>query len=405
MLRNILRRLHIKKEIAVAFVALLAIFAFLAFIPVPVQAVAVYSYDADNLVVTVTGSTATLAGWYAADVAGGWGTITRLNTYQYFLDINLINYLYVGDGSTTTLFSDSSKQLYMNGVYFVVAVNATLRLGTLQSETDKTTKNTFEILSGGVFAIDGGTCQLYGCAIRGGYLLSTNGTVRLWGCQFNSFHAGGNGLSIYNCVFNDSYLSDALGTFELIHIWTGTATFATVSHSFNMTNLKIFSCSYVFSAMSWSGVVHLINLDSPNWASYWFGLETNTGTLYRDYTFDLITTPNATVEITYYGLGSGTVYNATDADGILPTLVLRKEFYNYTSEDDFSYSYEPYHIKITKDGYIPYEANLTVSEALKLQIHLVPVSVLESELPVGLAVGGLFAGFVGVIVFAVRKKR
>ncbi len=87
------------------------------------------TYNAGTDTITVTGGTAgapnTFTDIYNADVAGGWGQVTKTNNIFVFSAK-----LQVGDGSTATHLYDEFKKVTLNEIW-TVKNNATLKTGVL----------------------------------------------------------------------------------------------------------------------------------------------------------------------------------------------------------------------------------------------------------------------------------
>ena len=63
----------------------------------------------------------------------------------------------------------------------------------------------------------------------------------------------------------------------------------------------------------------------------------------------------------------------TDTDGEIPQQTVTAGFYNQTGGNTI-YSYNPYQIDITKDGYITYSRNFTQLEEKSWNIALLPTT-------------------------------
>lgn len=294
--------------------------------------------------------------------------------------------LKIGDGSTVVSVSDTLKQIYLSTftttqTYMIrVMDNATLTFGTLVDETNKAVKDGVQILSEPNILMkgeSGSTVNIYASSILGGGSSSDEmwfvGTTRLWGIEtnymlkgidlnLNDYHSFGSKIALLGV---NTALS---GTFNRITIYGADYILYAgyIEQTITISNLYARNCTYVYRTQ-WGNptTIYLINPDIDDWS--FFSL---TGTtIYRQYTFDLITTTNSTIEISYYGQGGGTLFNATDLDGIIPTQTISKGFYNQTGGNTI-YSYEPFHLKISKSGHVTYEANFTLVQKNFWQIEL-----------------------------------
>jgi hypothetical protein len=153
------------------------------------------------------------------------------------------------------------------------------------------------------------------------------------------------------------------------------------SYSFAISNLYGRGNTKILHADDWDGIGNFTDADTDTWDITWGG--TCTGKVWRKCTFDLTTTANSTIEISYYGQGGGTIYSATDSDGVLTTQTISKEFYNQTGGDT-PYSFEPLHLKISKDGFQTYEANFTLTQKTNWEIYLQTLPTTDN-MPLGFA--------------------
>jgi hypothetical protein len=89
------------------------------------------TYDAGTNTITVVGTGYSYSDIYDADVAGGWGVVSKQGDKQYHLLCNLV----IGDGSTTTSVSDTDVQIEIGSDatenWFQVKAEATHTIGEL----------------------------------------------------------------------------------------------------------------------------------------------------------------------------------------------------------------------------------------------------------------------------------
>ena len=346
-----------------------------------VHAVASYSYDAINLIVTITGSTATFAGWYSADVAGGWGTIGRTSTSQYYLVPAKLEIVYFGDGSTTTVFSDSRVQVDVVGVVsWTVKNNATLQLGRLIDLSKKEVDRTVQIINNyQIYAQSGSTLYLYGVSVRFGQVIA-QGANRIWGCQFDTVTLSPKNTDMYNCILGTTYFKgseyEVSGTTDLTNGFAAYLLSITQNYNFSISNVNFKGSSGIvstFNSYTWTGQANLINVISDTWAISWLGIS-DKGKVWRKYTFSLTVTypngtaiPNASVTLTYSGQGGGTVGSwLTNSTGQISTKTLTMGFYNQTGGNTI-YDYNPYKLEITS-SYGNYTKEWTLNEKTSWEI-------------------------------------
>ena len=103
------------------------------------------TYVAGTNTLTLDGvNTYTVNDIYLADIAGGWGVVTKLCTKSFCLGAKII----IGDGTNVTQLVDNGISIMFEGASsaswqksFHVKNHAILALGTLVSAANKITKN------------------------------------------------------------------------------------------------------------------------------------------------------------------------------------------------------------------------------------------------------------------------
>jgi len=194
------------------------------------------SYNAGTNTITITGYTAgtpcTFLDVYNADVAGGWGKVTKQCVNQYCLNAKLV----IGDGSTTTWFVDSAQQILWNDALFTTVIhmitiktNATAIFGKLLSATDKTCYDGCAFIclettySTRMFSNEGGTLHMYSCFISAKYDCWIYHTDRFW-----------NNICAENITINAKTTTDIFNTFSLKGVY-GAYLYHAVGDSSNYT--------------------------------------------------------------------------------------------------------------------------------------------------------------------------
>lgn len=128
------------------------------------------TYDGTRITVTGTGNT--YEDLYNADVANGWGVVTR-QCSQYCINTGLV----IGDGSTESELIDEGVQVQIGSVDnyisdFRILENATFQLGNLNNGSYDTQ-----------YGLNGNSLTIYqGTAYTGFYLISP-GDFKLYGCS------------------------------------------------------------------------------------------------------------------------------------------------------------------------------------------------------------------------------
>lgn len=273
------------------------------------------TYDAPSNTITVTGYTegtpCTFLDIWNADQGGGWGVVSKQGTTQFMFDCKLV----IGDGSTTTWFADTKKQITFNDIDTVnyehlidVKNYAHFSMGTLISETDKSSKDGVQFVS----LCDNTTPSWHQPAFF--LYVEYKAYLHLYSCSFITMTGNAifsyayppNGETVlYNCYLENTQLNERHKAFNIVWVDNGIAIaynfpegekfycysgtkllYTHFDYPFSIKNLYIRGVTYMvaFGAGPWSGTGYFINTDSDNWAFLWAGGET--GKVYRQYEFD-----------------------------------------------------------------------------------------------------------------------
>lgn len=349
-----------------------------------------------------------------------WGVVWKTGTTQFMFDARIV----IGDGSTTTWFVDTSKQITFTSIAFTAnwqyAIDVRrygyVRFGTLLDEATKATKD------GVSFVINHeayrpiylfGTASDWNTHDRQLYVYSSSATNigdkanrflgnfrggdhRFWhiitsqmGLVPNKYPSSGGNTNIYDVYVTEAgfivyvgigltidrvYVTDALDT-----VWTQQAATFTINNVISRRATR----SLFYGSTNWQGPAYLINFDVDSWTFAW-ALDA-TGKVYRQYEFDLTVTypnntayENANVTITYEGQGGGQVGSwLTDSNGQIPTQTLSRSFYNQTGGNT-EYAYYPFNITITANGMDTYTKKWTPTEKTTWEIALTPTATAPS---------------------------
>jgi len=366
------------------------------------------TYNAGTNIITVTGYTAgtpcTFLNLWNADQLGGWNKITRQCTDQYCFTANL----QIGDGTITTWFGDTNKQIVFNCAPFVSPIkgfnvsvlvknNATFRLGKLKDAGLKTTNkgcafsyrygSTHSTIMGD--AVDGANIELYSTQIISPnhiFFLAMSENLKL----YNSILADGVelyelfGVDIYNVVLqnhdNRFGIVNCIGEMDTISInnfWYAiNVTTYDYGESVVFKNLKMAdSSNYMMylSDLDFDDAL-LINCESDVWSFLWEPANPSTKHVIRQYEFDLkvmdkagVNINGATVKI--WDKDNNLVVNTTTAGGVISMQTLN---YGYYSDAGGStpVMQTPHTIEISKAGYETYKTAFMVDVKINWRIRL-----------------------------------
>jgi len=358
--------------------------------------------------ITVTGYTelapCTFEDIYQADVAGGWGKVTKLDTAFYFFTCRLV----IGDNTTPTWFHDYNCAVVYTGVatgtyWCRVATNATMIWGTLVDETNKVTRYGVHLysLSNGhshwpVYG-NNGTCYYYSCSFdsnQGYYLMRmTNyGPARFWNCLLmNGFSlADSNTHNVYNttilfggdcalmyegslCVFDRvSVFSPRVAAFKI-----GTNN-VTVRSLYKRGTGHVVQCVY-YTNPAWN--LYLIdadcvgNLGGAAWTFSWPG-SPESGKIWRQYSFDLHVVDDQGSNISGAAVkvwdadGTLVVDTTTAVDGTITTQTLNYGYYSKQTGGDTPVLRTPHRIQVSASGYRTLDFYMSIDEKTALTLGL-----------------------------------
>ena len=301
---------------------------------------------------------------YNADVAGGWGVVTRQCTNQFCFDCKLV----IGDASTVTWFADTEKTVIFiataSHIQFIqIRTNANFRIGEIINAGRRTSWKGCTIT--GVAQADSnglirnytseptGKIEIYSSSLidlgttSGCSILLYSGNYYVW----NSILSGMNvwmRWSTTSCEFYNTSMAKGrnegaifhpkiIGLFDKITITESfngvVAAGATDVGDYTIKNLNSAGCPYV--AYFW-GVQpsdgYLINPDIDTWAFYW--ASGMTSKIYRQYEVDLNVVDSGgtgidTAKVKIWNKDDIIKTNTTtNASGVLATQTLNYGYYN-----------------------------------------------------------------------------
>lgn len=351
------------------------------------------TYNAGTDTITVTGYTeATPCNFtdvYNADVAGSWGKVTKQGTCQYRLDMETLQ---IGDGSTSTWFKDTNKEIlfsyYTNGVYWTtleIKANANFQLGVLNT----TGSEDFGDDGCAIWYRDGlnaaytagkwdnyGNLKLYECAFNNfepntkGHVIDTHstGTIKSYDCISKFPYA----IQLSNVVSSDIKRLTVIKAAIALRVNTGTDTFEGVNIFKSLSSnvfvegggIATFKNCYMPDNSSGfptktirihtgGGTINIINSTRADYPIYW----TVDGYVYYKYEFDLklIDKNGAAIDsakVKLWDKLDAIVTNvSTNSSGVITTQTLttiRKT--KNTTTTSITTDYTPHEMRIYKYG-------------------------------------------------------
>lgn len=391
-----------KKKLLVLL--LLLAFSFLSVLSIPeVYAPAIYTYDGFSTI-TITGSTANFAGWYSADIGGGWGTIGISPNGQYYLITSGLTNVDIGDGGNITLFWDWAKQVHMGGsVIWTIYNNATLRFGRITgAEADKKTIVGCQLYAlGQITGQNGSIIQLYDTTVYGGIIQSSS-TCRLWGNHFTqNVRLQISNMDFYEGLMHNSYFDGSTSTIggNVSNLYQHGSILAILTSNYNFTlqnvETKALNILSTYFLDTWTGNAYYIDVVSDKtWNIDWVGVS-DTGILWRQYTFKINVTdihgvPIENANVTLIDINNDIEFTVlTGSNGSFTEQIVTYGFYNATGNDT-PYLRTPHNLTITHSIYETLSYNVTIDE-WKTVVQIVLISAQEDYsiafLAIGLSIG------------------
>lgn len=358
------------------------------------------TYDSGTNTITVVGfsesSPCTFEDIYNASVTNSWGVVDKLTDDSYVIKAKLV----IGDGSTWTYFADVRKtviftsdvELDYGDVLIVIKRHAYFRLGI--GDVDKRsgtggcvidardiTVNSWSVLIKGE---EESNVELYGSTILSeryqGLLnvLNLNGTIaRVYDCLIQG---GGsavtprpnldmNHVTIEDASYGLSYGYQPAYPFTNIVIkfcYYGVYWYSDRVYNLNNTIIKNIEYREIHT-ISLKAPARLTDCELEKWNIEWSGSPTADAKVERAYSFKVKVTDadgnpieNALVEL-YDKNGNLVFAELTNSDGETSEHIIVSITYTPTETIDNN----PYTVRITKDGYTPLEAEITIDRTMK----------------------------------------
>ncbi|MHA1882473.1 MAG: carboxypeptidase-like regulatory domain-containing protein [Candidatus Thorarchaeota archaeon] len=388
------------------------------------------TYDSGSNTIKVVGfnesSPCTFEDIYQADVANGWGVVSKQGDNQYEFRCKL----QIGDGTNETWLIDANKAIShtIDDNFINITPNGYFRCGVIVDEINRTTKDGCFIYttSSNKWVIeftDTATLELFSTTIS-----AESSTIIFQHSPANAHH------KIWNCNFihTKCYGIPALVDFYRVN-WQSSLAGPRFTHTF-ADDIRITNCTYglqlytihtpvtiknyemigedySFRCIKLNANLYAVNVKCK-WKVSW--ALTNDGKIYRQYTFTLKVVdengnPISGAKVSVYNRSGCLEFeDITDANGRISTHTITRGYYDQAHGStlvDFS----PHTLVIEKEGYDTYKTQFTPTkaiEAIDWQISLKKVYVIEmveegrkgkSDIGEGLVLG---FGF-GIVLFAI----
>ena len=359
------------------------------------------TYDSGTNTITIVGfnesSPCTFEDIYQADVANGWGVVSKFGNNVYRFECAL----QIGDGSTPTYFADTNKIIdihYISGTSYsnwYIKSYATATFGKLDDEEEKRTSRGcvfFYSASDSIFrwlGDWGGNLYLYSTTI---YASKTEfwlgrATKRIWNCLFTRR------VLVYDCS-PDIYrvtvsatpvpFSDTAGSLEDVVIYSP---YVAIEGWYGSLNNKKFrgikAIHNVYAVRMWyfSGNFYLIDSEFDNWKFDW---RSSSGKVYRQYTFNLKVmseggSPVSDAKVSVYDKDGNLIFEeTTDVNGQIPEKIITRGYYN-PSYGSTLVDFSPHTLVIEREGYETYTMQFTPTKAIDWQVSLKKAGEEETE--------------------------
>lgn len=311
---------------------------------------------------------------YDADVAGGWGVVTKQGNNQYRYDA----ILEIGDGVVPTYFADENQQILFSSTpqqFLNIQENGHFRLGKVVDATEKlsergchlkTEHNSATIYAEGELELYSSTLAAVGTRLRiNFYGVTTGMDLKIWSCIFDKVRITINPDP--NSVVDIYRLNIQKGTYGFTPVIT-TGTYNdilihSITYAFNMSggpspivkNIIARSNTYIMRASIYSGELYLINADVDSWAFFWSN--SPNAKLWRQYEFDVYCQDkngndlNGVSVVAEYISPYGEAFSTTtDADGDIATQTVDHGWFDQANGDTEQLK-TPLKVTYSKAGY------------------------------------------------------
>ena len=342
------------------------------------------TYDAPSNIITVSGYTeaspCTFEDIYQADVAGGWGVVSKQGSSQYLFDCRFRIY--------SGYFIDISKQVEFSSIavsadsQWLVELrsNTVFRGGESVDVTNKICRHGLHIIALDTYNYTkffslwkDATLELYGCTLENPVSQRKDITVRM-ASDVATF-------TLYSCILSGNILISGLESTWKIHRLTDVGTNQAleygliisgvlddvlvaqkyyairVQHAYAATlkNVVLKNNTYAFFVYNISTDKYIVNADIDNWNLYYYG--TSTANVFRQYEFDAHCQDkegndlNGVSAVGEYVSPYGEAFSeTTDGNGDIPTKIVDHGFFDQPHGDTEQLK-TPLKVTYSKAGY------------------------------------------------------
>jgi len=364
------------------------------------------TYNGGSNTITVTGGTegSPIDFWdvWNASNVNGWNVVNNTCDTQFKFWCKL----QIGDGSTTTWFADESKQIiFASGIQVAwnplinLKNNSHFRLGKVIDADNRVTKTGCSIFNceQSVFNVglfdnrDGGIVELYASTFssptRFSFMMLLGGT-KIYECILAGYmYLRGiygsvcdvDAYELYIGCHAPSGFQATTGVFENI-LLSGIGSYGAIRQAYitqdlTLTSTVIRNCIAPVRFDNSAYDLYLIDSDLDVWSISWVG--TNTGSLFRQYSFNLMVL-NQTGDVlsgfnvTLFDKNEDQVFSTTThANGSITEQIVTRGFYNQTYGNTLQDN-APFHLIVYGDStYSNYDSDgLTFGDMINWEIAL-----------------------------------
>jgi len=357
------------------------------------------TYNPDTNTITVVGFSeeepCTFEDIYNASVANNWGVVDKLDASTYIFRAKL----QIGDGSTWTYFADKEKTVIFTSdvtldyheAVILVKRHAYLWLGECDEETRTGCKGVTLIVRDVVFnayafvihnepegEIRLGGTELIGKRSDLGHMLwlEDDSVNKIWSCRI----VGGlgavkmtNNLDVNELVIQNAGHGWMYGTtpeHPITNVIVECCSDGAYIYSTNplyLSNARFMRNYYTINTIDLASAPRFTDCEADRWRINWGGTPTEDARIERAYTFKVRVTDkdgnpieNALVEL-YDKNGNLVFAELTGPDGEISEHSIVSITYTPTETIDNN----PYTVKISKEGFTPLEAIVTIDRPMK----------------------------------------